>query len=71
MKQALMVAIACLALAACAEGRQRSEQTRSLDSGVTSSSGGGASVLHNEPNVGVGPAGTTDTGTRNRQQQAQ
>jgi hypothetical protein len=69
MKQVAMAALACLALAACAEGRQRSLETRSLDSGVTSSNGGGASVLHNEPNISVGPTGTTETGTRSKGQQ--
>jgi hypothetical protein len=55
---------ACVTLLGCAEGRQRSFESRSLESGVTSSSGGGQSVLHNQPNVGVTNGGATVTGLR-------
>ena len=65
MNPFIIIGTACLALAGCAEGRQRSLETRSLDSGVTSSSGGGASVLHNQPNIGISGDGTTVTGIRN------
>ena len=65
MNRLIIVGAACLALVACAEGRQRSLETRSLDSGVTSSTGGGASVLHNQPDIGITSSGTTVTGIRN------
>ena len=65
MTRFIIIGAACLALAACAEGRQRSLETRSLDSGVTSSNGGGAFVLHNQPDVGITSNGTTVTGIRN------
>jgi hypothetical protein len=66
MKHIIAVSAACLILAACAEGRQRSLESRSLGSGVTSSNGGGQFQLHNQPNVGISQEGTTVTGIRNR-----
>ena len=66
MTRVIILVAACACLAACAEGRQRSLQSRKLDSGVTSDNGGGAFDLHNQPNVGVSPSGTTVTGIRNR-----
>ena len=68
MKAILGIAVLCLALGACAEGRQRSTETRSLDSGVIDSSGG-ESTLHAVPNVGVNTNnGTTVGGVRGRLQ---
>jgi hypothetical protein len=71
MRQIAIIALTCLALAACAEGRQRHLESRKLDSGVTGDNGGGQSVLHDNPNVGVSPSGVTETGTRNKNQQPQ
>ena len=65
MNRTIMMFLACLALLGCAEGRQRSLESRRLDSGVTESSGGGQSVLHNDPNVGISNGGVSVTGIRN------
>ncbi len=45
-------------LAACADVRPDPVASPKLDSGITSSNGGGARMLGNQPNVGV----TTRTG---------
>ncbi|MBV9656048.1 MAG: hypothetical protein JOZ42_15950 [Acetobacteraceae bacterium] len=67
MKNALLVGVACLGLAACAEGHQRGVESRTLDSGVTSSTGGGQDYLKNNPNVGLQPgAGVTQRGGAGR-----
>ncbi len=71
MKRAIIFALASLALVACAEGRQRHLESRKLDSGVTSDNGGGQSVLHNNPNVGLTNNGTVELGTRNKTAQPQ
>lgn len=51
---------ACSVLAGCAGERPQSTTTPSLETGITSSSGGGTSTLGNQPNIGVttrvGPA---------------
>ena len=65
MNRTFVMSLACLALLGCAEGRQRSPESRRLDSGVTASSGGGQSVLHDNPNVGVSNGGVSVTGIRN------
>lgn len=57
MKSASAILLAC-ALAACADLRPDPVASPRLESGVTSSSGGGAQALGNQPNVGV----TTRTG---------
>ena len=51
---------ACTALVGCAGERPQSATTPGLDTGITSSNGGGTRALANQPNVGVttrvGPA---------------
>lgn len=46
-------ALLCLGLAACADERPQSTFTKGLDTGITSSDGGGTRTLANQPNVGV------------------
>lgn len=50
--RAVVMAAACC-LAACAGERPQSTVSPGLESGITSSNGGGARALGNQPNVGV------------------
>ena len=56
--QAASLAVAVCMLSACSAERAQSTASPGLDSGVTSSSGGGTQTLNNRQNVGV----TTPTG---------
>ena len=70
MRSTILVAFTCLTLAACAEGRQRGVESRKLDSGVTSSTGGGQDFLKNSPNVGITPGtGVNEKGGQGRSPQ--
>jgi hypothetical protein len=51
--RAIAFAIAATCLAACAYERPQSRVTPGLDSGITSSNGGGTRALGNQPNVGI------------------
>ncbi|HEY0206986.1 MAG TPA: hypothetical protein VGC15_22900 [Acetobacteraceae bacterium] len=59
MVRIIAIFVACLS-ASCADVRPDTTVSPRLDSGVTSSNGGGARALGNEPSVGVtttvGPA---------------
>jgi len=57
MERALICFLVSL-LAACADARPDTTVSPQLDSGITSSNGGGARALGNQPNVGI----TTRTG---------
>lgn len=50
-----------LAVCACASGPQRPAIDPKLDSGVTSSNGGGQRATGNTPNVSVGGTGPAQT----------
>lgn len=50
-----------LGLAVCACGQDRPLISPKLDSGITSSNGGGVRALGNQPSVNVGGTGPTDT----------
>ena len=56
----IAMALACAALLGCAGERPQSTTTSGLETGITSSNGGGTRTLGNQPNVGittrVGPA---------------
>lgn len=57
---AIAIALACAALLGCAGERPQSATTPGLETGITSSNGGGTRALANQPDVGVttriGPA---------------
>lgn len=61
MKKIVSVVVACLALTACAYEKPGGDPVVSpkLDSGITSSNGGGQRALGNEPNISVGGGKTT------------
>lgn len=51
-----------LGSAVCACGQPRPAISPSLETGITSSNGGGARALGNQPNISLGGTGPTDTG---------
>lgn len=53
LARAAVLALTCAGLGACAGERPQSTVSPGLDSGVTSSNGGGTRALGNQPNVGV------------------
>ena len=53
LKATLAFGILLLGLAACAYERPQSTFTRGLDTGITSSDGGGTRALGDQPSVGV------------------
>ncbi len=53
MQRTLVTVLLASLLAACADTRPDTLVSPSLDSGVTSSNGGGTRTLGNQPNVGV------------------
>lgn len=55
-----MITTLALGLSVCACGPQRPAIDPALDSGVTSSNGGGQRATGATPNVGVGPSGSVD-----------
>ena len=64
----LVLAAACAFLAACNNPNERPGTVASprLDSGVTSSNGGGARAVGNLPSINIGPNGGTQTGVPNQ-----
>lgn len=69
MKQIVAVLGVCLALSACAgvhPGVDPAVSAR-LDSGVTSSNGGGQRVLDGTPNIGVNSGGAVSSRVNNTQ----
>ena len=69
MRRIILVTGVCLAIAACAGERPGGDPPISarLDSGVTSSNGGGQRVLGGTPDVSSGPAGATVRRSNNAQ----
>ena len=49
----IAVALACAALLGCAAERPQSTTTPGLETGITSSNGGGQRTLGNQPSIGV------------------
>lgn len=49
----ILPVLLALGLAACADAKHDSVASPRLDSGITSSNGGGMRALGNDPNVGV------------------
>ena len=60
-----IVTTVALGLAVCACGPQRSAIDPKLDSGVSSSNGGGTRALGNNPNVGLGGTGASQPASSN------
>jgi hypothetical protein len=52
MRQIIILLTACI-LTACAAGQPDTTVSPKLESGITSSNGGGQRMLNNQPNVGV------------------
>ena len=69
MQRVLIVAGICLAMAACAGERPGGDPPISarLDSGVTSSNGGGQRVLEGTPNISTGTSGAVRQRSNNSQ----
>ncbi len=67
IKQVSIIAGACLALAACAGAEPGGGTATSarLDSGITSSNGGGQRATGNTPNIGTSNMGAVQTPVNN------
>lgn len=63
-----VLAAACASLAACSNPNERSGTVASprLDSGITSSNGGGTRALGDTPGINIGPNGSQQTGAPNQ-----
>jgi len=60
-----IAATVALGLAVCACGEQRPAISPRLDSGVTSSNGGGTRALGNSPNISIGGTGAAQPPSSN------
>lgn len=65
MENLWLVAAACAALGACSQVKADPPVSAQLDSGITSSNGGGQRALGNVPNIGVTNGVTTMQRTGN------